>query len=149
MRLLPWQPCSKLKQQIGRRPRKRCHSWCRAHAGSPVYVVERYLMNLFLSSVLSINSALKISAVRVHTNSRGGAGGRGRFHSHQPERPLPTSYVCYRCGQKGLHFSMRLFSAWTNAFSKDIGYRIVPRTTIASTTIGHASSGRLVSLGVS
>lgn len=40
-------------------------------------------------------------AVRVHTNSRGGAGGRGRFHSHQPERPLPTSYVCYRCGQKG------------------------------------------------
>ncbi|KAF9784897.1 DWNN domain-containing protein [Thelephora terrestris] len=29
-------------------------------------------------------------------NSRG-----GKPFSHQPEKPLPPSYVCYRCGQKG------------------------------------------------
>ncbi|KAH8093273.1 DWNN domain-containing protein [Cristinia sonorae] len=46
------------------------------------------------------------SAQRIYTNPRGGApGGRGGKpftpHHHQPERPLPPSYVCYRCGQKG------------------------------------------------
>ncbi|THH32469.1 hypothetical protein EUX98_g1727 [Antrodiella citrinella] len=45
-------------------------------------------------------------ATRIYTNPRGGApGGRGGKpftpHQHQPERPLPPSYVCYRCGQKG------------------------------------------------
>ncbi|EMD38938.1 hypothetical protein CERSUDRAFT_112645 [Gelatoporia subvermispora B] len=46
-------------------------------------------------------------ATRIYTNARGaGAGaGRGRpygsHHHHQPDRPLPPSYVCYRCGQKG------------------------------------------------
>ncbi|KAI0073516.1 DWNN-domain-containing protein [Panus rudis PR-1116 ss-1] len=29
-------------------------------------------------------------------------GSRGAHHQHrQPDRPLPPSYVCYRCGQKG------------------------------------------------
>lgn len=48
--------------------------------------------------------AVLYSAVRVYTNPRGGgSAGRGtqpRPH-HQSDRPLPPSYVCYRCGQKG------------------------------------------------
>ncbi|GBE86442.1 Uncharacterized RING finger protein [Sparassis crispa] len=44
-------------------------------------------------------------AVRIYTNPRGTAGRGGKpfhgSHHHQPERPLPPSYVCYRCGQKG------------------------------------------------
>ncbi|OCH85498.1 DWNN-domain-containing protein [Obba rivulosa] len=44
-------------------------------------------------------------ATRIYTNTRGTGTGRGRpygsHHHHQPERPLPPSYVCYRCGQKG------------------------------------------------
>ncbi|KAH9840254.1 DWNN domain-containing protein [Rhodofomes roseus] len=42
------------------------------------------------------------SAVRIHNNSRGAMGRGGKpFHHHQSDRPLPASYVCYRCGQKG------------------------------------------------
>jgi protein MPE1 len=48
-------------------------------------------------------------AQRIYTNPRGtGFAGRGgkpqtphTQHHHQPDRPLPPSYVCYRCGQKG------------------------------------------------
>ena len=59
----------------------------------------------FLLSLHQINSAQ-----RIYTNPRGtGFGGRGTgkphvpqaHHHHQPDRPLPPSYVCYRCGQKG------------------------------------------------
>ncbi|KAF8498599.1 DWNN-domain-containing protein [Russula emetica] len=43
---------------------------------------------------------------RVYTNPRGtGSGGRGGKpftpQHQQADRPLPPSYVCYRCGQKG------------------------------------------------
>ncbi|KAH7915291.1 DWNN domain-containing protein [Hygrophoropsis aurantiaca] len=47
-------------------------------------------------------------AVRIYNNPRGTSfGGRGgKPHTphqqpHHQERPLPPSYVCYRCGQKG------------------------------------------------
>ena len=43
-------------------------------------------------------------AHRIYSNPRGGApAGRGGkpFGMHH-DRPLPPSYVCYRCGQKGL-----------------------------------------------
>ncbi|KAH8108327.1 DWNN-domain-containing protein [Phellopilus nigrolimitatus] len=44
-------------------------------------------------------------AVPIYSNSRGtGRGGKQfvtRQTHHQPDRPLPPSYVCYRCGQKG------------------------------------------------
>jgi len=45
-------------------------------------------------------------ATRIYTNTRGsglGRGGKPHVHAHQPhhDRPLPPSYVCYRCGQKG------------------------------------------------
>ncbi|KDQ61733.1 hypothetical protein JAAARDRAFT_31201 [Jaapia argillacea MUCL 33604] len=43
-------------------------------------------------------------ATRIYTNSRGtglSRGGKPHLPSHQPDRPLPPSYVCYRCGQKG------------------------------------------------
>ncbi|KAH8988210.1 DWNN-domain-containing protein [Lactarius akahatsu] len=42
---------------------------------------------------------------RVYTNPRGTSFGRGGKpftpHHQQAEKPLPPSYVCYRCGQKG------------------------------------------------
>jgi protein MPE1 len=49
------------------------------------------------------------SAVRIYTQPRGTGFARGgkphaphqHQHQYQPERPLPQSYVCYRCGQKG------------------------------------------------
>ncbi|KAH9920816.1 DWNN domain-containing protein [Amylocystis lapponica] len=44
-------------------------------------------------------------ATRIYSNLRGTPTPRGGrpYHAqhHQPERPLPASYVCYRCGQKG------------------------------------------------
>jgi len=40
-------------------------------------------------------------AVRIHSNLRGRGGKPFSSFHHQPERPLPPSYVCYRCGQKG------------------------------------------------
>ncbi|OSD02923.1 DWNN-domain-containing protein [Trametes coccinea BRFM310] len=42
-------------------------------------------------------------AVRIYNNPRGGAprGGKPYQPSHHNDRPLPASYVCYRCGQKG------------------------------------------------
>ncbi|KAI0288415.1 DWNN domain-containing protein [Russula brevipes] len=42
---------------------------------------------------------------RIYTNPRGTGVGRGGKpfvpHHQQNDRPLPPSYVCYRCGQKG------------------------------------------------
>jgi protein MPE1 len=42
---------------------------------------------------------------RVYTNPRGTSFGRGGKpstpHHQQADKPLPPSYVCYRCGQKG------------------------------------------------
>ncbi|KDR80721.1 hypothetical protein GALMADRAFT_241139 [Galerina marginata CBS 339.88] len=42
---------------------------------------------------------------RIYSNSRGTGFNRGGkpFQPHQPpqDKPLPPSYVCYRCGQKG------------------------------------------------
>ncbi|KII87351.1 hypothetical protein PLICRDRAFT_55314 [Plicaturopsis crispa FD-325 SS-3] len=50
-------------------------------------------------------------ATRVYNNPRGTGFQRGgkphtpaathQHQHHQPERPLPPAYVCYRCGQKG------------------------------------------------
>src|SRR6266702_5536269 len=46
-----------------------------------------------------------LSQTRVYTNPRGTSFGRGGKpftpHHQQAEKPLPPSYVCYRCGQKG------------------------------------------------
>ncbi|RPD64224.1 DWNN-domain-containing protein [Lentinus tigrinus ALCF2SS1-7] len=42
--------------------------------------------------------------VRVQSNLRGGAPRGGKPYQpshHHSDRPLPPSYVCYRCGQKG------------------------------------------------
>ncbi|PCH44317.1 DWNN-domain-containing protein [Wolfiporia cocos MD-104 SS10] len=59
-----------------------------------------------MSQLVSRSRGLPVDvvvAVRIHTNPRGtGRGGKPySHHHHQPERPLPASYVCYRCGQKG------------------------------------------------
>lgn len=45
MNRLQWLPCFKLRPRTGRRPKKRCHSWCRALALLLFYVVEQCLMN--------------------------------------------------------------------------------------------------------
>jgi len=62
-------------------------------------------MNVILFAPPSVPGPFDYSAVRIHNNSRGTAQGHGgrpfHAHHHQPERPLPASYVCYRCGQKG------------------------------------------------
>ncbi|KAI5120369.1 hypothetical protein M0805_006891 [Coniferiporia weirii] len=46
-----------------------------------------------------------LQAVPVYSSTRGtGRGGKpfvARQTHQQPDRPLPPSYVCYRCGQKG------------------------------------------------
>jgi len=61
-----------------------------------------YLMNMTFFVRL-------FSAVRIYNNPRGTGFNRGgkppqhqQQHQQQPDRPLPPSYVCYRCGQKGL-----------------------------------------------
>ncbi|KAJ3797421.1 DWNN domain-containing protein [Lentinula aff. detonsa] len=50
-----------------------------------------------------INDDLLILATRIYNNQRGPPRpGKLGLATYQPsDRPLPTSYVCYRCGQKG------------------------------------------------
>lgn len=57
-------------------------------------------------NMISVLPLDRNSAVRIYNNPRGtsfGRGGKpfGSHQSHAPDRPLPPSYVCYRCGQKG------------------------------------------------
>ncbi|EIN06104.1 DWNN-domain-containing protein [Punctularia strigosozonata HHB-11173 SS5] len=59
-----------------------------------------------MSQLVSRPSWRPVFATYIHRNPRGGGpserGGRNSFNQrHQPDRPLPPSYVCYRCGQKG------------------------------------------------
>ena len=67
-----------------------------AGAGSLSCSTHGYLMDslLFFFSVRATRIDFKPRA-GTH-NARG-----GKPFSHQPEKPLPPSYVCYRCGQKG------------------------------------------------
>lgn len=69
--------------------------------GSPALCSRMKSHNMI--SVLPLD---RNSAVRIYNNPRGtsfGRGGKplGSHQSHVPDRPLPPSYVCYRCGQKG------------------------------------------------
>src|SRR5260221_9477308 len=66
---------------------------------------------LFFPSFFFLSTLL--SQTRIYTNTRGtsfgrgGGGGGGKPftpHHQQNDRPLPPSYVCYRCGQKGVYF---------------------------------------------
>lgn len=93
------------------------------------------------------------SAQRIYTQPRGtgfaGRGGAAKPHipqagnHHQPDRPLPASYVCYRCGQKGQfnHFSIPI--SFLN-LPKDTGYTTVPRIMTGNSTTNLESNGRLV-----
>ena len=67
-----------------------------ANAGSLFCSISDCLMNsrCFFLSVRATRIDFKPRAGSY--NSRG-----GKPFSHQPEKPLPPSYVCYRCGQKG------------------------------------------------
>ena len=48
------------------------------------------------------------SATKIYSQPRGGAPRGGKAYQpshHTSDRPLPPSYVCYRCGQKGMFTS--------------------------------------------
>ena len=83
------------------------------------------------------------SATRIHSSTRGTGFSRGGkphtphvLHSGQNDRPLPPSYVCYRCGQKGLlPIIIKMYRSWY--FYKVIGYKIVLQTMIASSITDH------------
>jgi protein MPE1 len=66
------------------------------------------MSHFFLVSLRIFDSAVKIYNNPRGTSftSRGGKPHTGRpeqqQHHHHSDRPLPPSYVCYRCGQKGL-----------------------------------------------
>ena len=53
MRRQLWQPCFRLRRRTGRKPRRRCHSWCRAHAPFFVCVAYTDLMNFVSHHCLS------------------------------------------------------------------------------------------------
>jgi len=76
----------------------------------------------------------------IYNNPRGTSFGRGGkpFSPHQrpqPERPLPPSYVCYRCGQKGQLFTIAGHACFTHEMSQAIGYKIAQQIAIASSII--------------
>lgn len=104
MKLQRWRPCSKRRPQIGRKPKKRCPSWCSPRMRVFCSVVDQYLMNAIFFFFVHL-----CSATRIYTSTRGtgfNRGGKPAQHQQhqpqqQPDRPLPPSYVCYRCGQKG------------------------------------------------
>jgi protein MPE1 len=64
------------------------------------------LLSVLSRAVCSSSLPSLLSQTRIYTNTRGtglGRGGKPFVPHHQPsERPLPPSYVCYRCGQKGM-----------------------------------------------
>ena len=72
---------------------------------SNTYLSVRSIVGHFFPSAL-------LSQTRIYTNTRGTGFGRGGGkpftpHHQQNDRPLPPSYVCYRCGQKGVYFVTR------------------------------------------
>ena len=109
-----WLLCSRLSPRTGRRLRKKCHSWCRLLRFFPcpvvISLIHIFAVPFYRRPVCFFSSPspfLPLSQSRVYTNPRGtGSGGRGGKpsapHHQQADRPLPPSYVCYRCGQKGM-----------------------------------------------
>jgi len=63
-----------------------------------------YRRPLLMNIVCCLSICVSYSAQVIHRNPRGtGFSGRGgKPHANATEKPLPPSYVCYRCGQKGL-----------------------------------------------
>lgn len=100
MKQLPWLPCFKPSRKTGRKRKKRCHSRCLPLAGFIFCIVVFYLMN---TVHLSSHIRIYFSAQVIHRNPRGPGFGAHGGKPHMPinDRPLPPSYVCYRCGQKG------------------------------------------------
>ena len=110
------------------------------------YVVQPRLMNICVFPYFVYLATH--SQQRIYSNPRGGGPARGGkpYVSHHADRPLPPSYVCYRCGQKGPHF---IECHWSNPLHyslKGTGFRIVLRTTTGITTTDRASSVRLAFL---
>ena len=111
-----------------------------AEAGSLSCSILSHLMN-------SRPFFLSISATRIDFKPRTGSYNSrvGKPFSHQPEKPLPPSYVCYRCGQKGTsHVHIVAMIHGSSCHRQGTGFRIVQRTAIETLTTNPGSSERQV-----
>ncbi len=102
-KLPPWLPCSRPRLRTGKKLKKRCPSWC-CPLRVFIYVVVPSLMNnVFCPLVLHIHSSQRIYSQPRGTGFNRGGKPHQPHQPHQPhnDKPLPPSYVCYRCGQKG------------------------------------------------
>jgi protein MPE1 len=147
-KLLPWLPCSRHKVHSGRKRRKKCPSWY--HPCGFLHVVLSLFLMHFI--VFSLHSLALDRAPRISNNPRGGGSGRGgKPYSpsvHVMDKPLPTSYVCYRCGQKGRSPCHRHTEICLKPVAiKDTGSKTAQRTVIANTTTGLALNEQPVSQG--
>jgi protein MPE1 len=117
-------------------------------AWASVDVVDQSLMNMFVSPLYRL---VMNSATRVYSNARGTGFGRASGKPHIPQvqaqhqdRPLPPSYVCYRCGQKGLsRANFFFFHSLPHTLSKVIGSRTAQQTTTASLTTARGLNEQL------
>src|SRR5216684_5764505 len=144
-----WPLCSRLSPRTGRRLRKKCYSWCRLWRFFPCPVVISLIHTFVVRSIVGRFALsppfplLSLSQTRVYTNPRGtGVSGRGGKsftpHHQQADRPLPPSYVCYRCGQKGIYYTLSLITEGASDLPcacEAIGFKIVQRIVIVSSTI--------------
>jgi len=115
MKQLPWLPCFRPSRKTGRKQKKGCHSRCLPFAGFISCIVVFYLMN---TVHLSSHIRVFFSAQVVHRNPRGPGFGAHAGKPHMPinDRPLPPSYVCYRCGQKGSPYSQETSNIYSPSF---------------------------------
>src|SRR5258708_37224083 len=146
-----WPLCSRLSPRTGRRLRKKCYSWCPLWRFCPCPVVISLIHTFVVRSIVGRFALsppfplLPLSQTRIYTNPRGtGVSGRGGKsftpHHQQADRPLPPSYVCYRCGQKGMSYTSASLprACLTCLMREAIGFKIVQRIVIVSSTISRA-----------
>ena len=90
---------------------------------------------------------LSVRATRIDFKPRAGSHNSrgGKPFSHQPEKPLPPSYVCYRCGQKGATpLCDTVVVRGSSPFYQGTGSRTVRRITIEISTTSQESSEQQV-----
>ena len=92
--------------------------------------------------------SLSVRATRIDFKPRTGSYNSrgGKPFSHQPEKPLPPSYVCYRCGQKGMTLVSNTPAVYGSLhLFQDTGFRTARRITIEILTISRESNEQQVS----
>lgn len=138
-----WRPCSKPRQRIGRRPKKRCHSRCRS-SGHFIYVVARILMSIFffvhLSSYLLLCSIFTQSAENLFKPTRRDCDSTRRQAQLRSPAWSTASYKLCLLSLWKERFARTKFSRKdaTNKFKMKVtGYRIVRRTMIENMITNH------------